>query len=470
MSSQAEAKLAKVKLRLIRFMDTNEFNDFGVLANIYPIPGGKKDKRKGQRDVILFAGGNAQFVEIKLKPGRYLLEVILPSGETISEELALTLGENPDITLKGDDSPHEWLSMQHFLGNVSRAPRIKTADLRSPQKPRKRKKKGVLRNRTSSSEMSFISHSLTRVVSDEVGRNPIPQLPTFVMELGTLPRSLKENSQTWSEWQTPEQHLLAPLIQATPNNKDERWQSFRIDPGNFKGIFSQKYNQYTQNLRPARPIMVARFEQKTVTGFLPMPWFNVELERPVVIEVAVDKEVSDIHLAIEDPMLGSMLGYMSSGALTSAAPFAKRAKDLLKEKVANPLGAATGAYVLLATEMDKEKKNWHQWIKNLMNWFPWISDGAILHGWHLINHQKSDADVEDAKHSFMEAYRRGIPYLTIGIQWLLRGLALFEHDPNYATDNEHETIQSMMRDIRRFSKNLNIKQPFITLERNEPDS
>ena len=82
-------------------------------------------------------------------------------------------------------------------------------------------------------------------------------------------------------------------------------------------------------------------------------------------------------------------------------------------KMSNPLAAAAGGYVLLATEQGTEPNDWHRWIENLCNWFEWLPDGAILHASLKLRHQYSDGDLDEARRMLIEAYRRGLPFYSV---------------------------------------------------------
>ena len=57
----------------------------------------------------------------------------------------------------------------------------------------------------------------------------------------------------------------------------------------------------------------------------------------------------------------------------------------------NPFAAAAGAYVLISTQEGPDKQTWHSWVKNLMDWYPWLPDGAIQYGRLRIRDQGSEA-------------------------------------------------------------------------------
>ena len=98
---------------------------YRVVANIYSTSsdtrgGGETAKR---RDLLIPAGSEweqwPEYEDVSLGPGRYLVEVILPSAEVIGEEVIVEESAVPqELRLRATESPHEWLSLQHLVGNV----------------------------------------------------------------------------------------------------------------------------------------------------------------------------------------------------------------------------------------------------------------------------------------------------------------------------------------------------------------
>jgi hypothetical protein len=160
-------------------------------------------------------------------------------------------------------------------------------------------------------------------------------------------------------------------------------------------------------------------------------------------------------VTIRDGSVGSALGYMTLGAHPTAELLFDQAREMLFMKMSNPLAAAAGGYVLLATEQGSEPKEWHQWVENLCNRFEWMPDGAILRGSLKLRHQQSDADVEEARSTLKTAYRRGLPFYSVGLQWLLDGLTVCgQDDPEGA---------AMAKDVQRVSWRCNMQEPFTVV-------
>jgi hypothetical protein len=143
---------------------------------------------------------------------------------------------------------------------------------------------------------------------------------------------------------------------------------------------------------------------------------------------------------------------MTRGALPTAERLFDQAREMLFRKLSNPLAASGGGYVLLGTEHSSGPKEWHGWISNLMNWFDWLPDGAIQHGWLKLKHRKSGDDLAEARDALFTAYRRGLPFYSVGLQWLIDGLTLFApHDRD---------AEEMLQNVYRVAARTNPNEPF----------
>lgn len=114
----------------------------------------------------------------------------------------------------------------------------------------------------------------------------------------------------------------------------------------------------------------------------------------------------------------ALFAYVQRGALDlarEAAPaLVAQAESLLVDKGANPIHATIAAYTLL-TIGDTTHGNW---MANLAGFFPFLPDGAIIYGWHLIH----TGEAEQALTQFHAALSRGLPIYTAGVRLLRDGL------------------------------------------------
>lgn len=188
---------------------------------------------------------------------------------------------------------------------------------------------------------------------------------------------------------------------------------------------------------------------------LPVPWGRYE-PKPVQVAVRDDEELP-LYVAVQDPRLGPLLGYVSAGDVSAARkvlrsddPDHQQFIEMLYSKYQNPFAAVVAGYVLVSAPQAADALRWHPWIENLANDFEWIADGAILSGWIAL--QRNDRD--QAKHRFRQAIQRGIPVLTGTLRLLHQGL-LMVNDP------------SSLATVSAALARADMTQPFVTLRFDE---
>ena len=126
-------------------------------------------------------------------------------------------------------------------------------------------------------------------------------------------------------------------------------------------------------------------------------------KRPGSFEVAV---------ALADYLTADvMLEYLESGALAEASDLVQDAEEMLQQKMADPVEAALGGYVLLRVG-DLERL--HQWPENLADWFPSLPDGAVIAGELAARRKHHDT----ALGFLVQAVDRGLPVFSEGLSVL----------------------------------------------------
>jgi hypothetical protein len=113
----------------------------------------------------------------------------------------------------------------------------------------------------------------------------------------------------------------------------------------------------------------------------------------------------------DNPLVDAVARYLHTGALQEAARLGSQAEKLLRQKMADPYGAALGGYALLRLhELDRL----HDWSANLARLFPWLADGAIIAG----EKAALEGDQVTAAKRMGEAARRGLPAFADGFSML----------------------------------------------------
>ncbi len=454
----------KLHLRLSQYL-LGPSAAHGVIATLYPL---EADAATSRRQSVVIPAGAVEPVEVEVGTGRYLVEALLPSGETVAKEVDVGEGEVAPVELEGKASEHEWLSWQRLVGNVGRGPRYEP-EAAEPEagEPESGPPAVERRTRGAPARRGGGVGAAVRPPSPPARRSRPRTTPPKARWIADPADPLRGDRAPGGAWELVLDTLdassrtalkkLAPrgakTIAAGDGDRDH--QLYRLC-GDGAASSSQPLRDWGEPL-PRRYLLVeARAWTELVCA--PVPWFNQSTGEQSVVEVLVRSTPAHGEAAsataLRDPNFGSALSYMTIGALPQARQLYDQAKGMLFGKVANPLAAAGGGYVLLATEPTGEAADWPDWIENLRAGFPWLPDGSIQSGWLKLKRRRDQADVEDARAAFHEAVERGLPFYSIGLQRLVEGLTMFEGDP--ATDR-------LLKQVRTVAWRANLQQPFTTL-------
>jgi len=155
--------------------------------------------------------------------------------------------------------------------------------------------------------------------------------------------------------------------------------------------------------------------------------------------------------SVDDVEAMTYLGFLYAGQASAADVMLGQAQDLLFGKTVNPIAAAAGAYGLLSYSAEtnaRERPQWRDWIRNLYHWFPQLPDAAIAMAQMTMRFGEGsadeDIDVEKLRGYALEAVRRGLPYLTFGINTLSEILLLLVRD-----DESHQRSGEPVESTRR---------------------
>jgi hypothetical protein len=399
------------------------------------------------------------FLDVSVEAGRYLVQVNLPSGDLLSQEVAVAAdAKSTTVRFSDHTSAHEWLSWQNFAGNVETRTLYDAAEaaVRSSEPLLVRSSKRFF-NTTSAAGMEGVSTTEGPPAYWISDPNPVLTQPSG-----------------HSAWELLADHVAAhPGTRYLPLNGNWGYvaQANQYDSlnrlylctsaGPFLGATAPLVNYYGKDSTDLvrRKFFVADAEGEAEIVSVPVPWFNAErgVEVPVEILVPNSRTLRQFPTAVtvRDPSLGGALAYMTAGALPNAAKFFDQAMSMLLEKVRNPIAAAAGGYVLLATHDGRNGRHWYQWIENLMNWFEWLPDGPIQYAWLKLRFQRSDESMVLARKALALGFQRGLPFYSAGVSWLLDGLTLFEQ--------ESEEAAKMADAVRRVALRTNMSQPFTTI-------
>ena len=156
-------------------------------------------------------------------------------------------------------------------------------------------------------------------------------------------------------------------------------------------------------------------------------------------------------LPARDPA-GRAAQFLAAGEEEQAAVLisGQEAESLLRAKIADPIGAAVGGYVLLRLH---ELERTHDWTDNLAAWFEWLPDGAVIAGEKaamLGDHLRALA-------YFLQAGQRGLPIFTDGFSILVSRLRQYQTN----THIRAQLTEEQVADAHALSARLEEWSPFV---------
>ncbi|MBZ2194683.1 hypothetical protein [Occultella gossypii] len=404
--------MSELLLRVDKYLDGAEV-PHGAVAQVLAFDSrGGRSPAADVRDVVVPVGGNVAPASIPVEPGDYLIEVLLPNGERTSAEVRA--GEAPvSVDLAVTHSPREWLSWQHLVGGVPLRENMRPGRGAGPV--RLEWLEGLPRGRVGLAGPGYPWRAVLAIVT---GAEPAPE------GLAVAPLTGE------SGWQLYRFGAAGAL----------KWLDQEPEPG---GPMRRRY-------------LVARSGADVSLVPVPVPW-PITSGGAAVVDVLVRDQPDGARILISpmDQYIAPVIGFLSAGSAQPARVLVDHARSRLFEKMVNPFAAAAGGYVLLATEETGDTA-WHPLIANLAARFDWLPDGAVLQGRLLLRHRSGSADVHAARDSFMEAYRRGLPFYTLGLQWLVDGLRTF-------AGTGDEEAGRMLATVQEVAWHADLAQPFATL-------
>lgn len=174
-------------------------------------------------------------------------------------------------------------------------------------------------------------------------------------------------------------------------------------------------------------------------------WRLVSLPPRGPVRVALTRSASQEGDAIEvtvgrrRPLNELIMSYLSRGAAMEAGRLADawQAADLmLYQKEDDPVSAAAGAYLLLKLNRLDERR---RWVDNLVNWFPYLADGAIVAA--ALALQRDDSDEKQVRGYLNLAVNRGLPVFALGASILVETMAAV-HRGKKETKKFHAAYQA----------------------------
>jgi hypothetical protein len=340
--------------------------------------------------------------QIALNPGSYLVRAHLPSGEIIDAPATVGDGFEP-VQLIASNSPHEWLSWQHYLGNVSAQ------------------------------------------TDEEL------QIPPQVLATTWLRVWIFENGK-WSAQKAAETGLY----------RRAHDQACVVIGGYFEPkrlVFLQLGGEFV----PQRMIGVPP-APGPIQILIRATRNNVNLNGGVIARIAsFDTAVEALCRYIST---GAVSAADTLGADFAMNTFGKlsandleelnKAESMAKTKLLNPNGAAVGFYYLLRRGAYERM---HNWPNNFANWFPWLPDAQAIHAMQCLS-DPNRKDLKLALSRLIAGANAGIPVYTVGLRYLYENLCACEGDQRFET--EAASVHEAALRLRELAASVDWTEPRTT--------
>ncbi|MEM7203899.1 MAG: hypothetical protein AAF628_26790 [Planctomycetota bacterium] len=413
--------MSELHIRMPREFD-EESVEVSLVGNVYSIDDDAKTALPhGKRNIVIEAGNTGHQNTLSIPKGRYLLEITMPSGQTIAQDFVMRDGETTEIEVEGQSSPREWLAYQHLAGNVSSL------------------------EESGDDDEGWLTTAFARGGALDTGptKGAGPKAKAYWLLVDARKATLESSI-------APKQ-LDAEPEDLQPTEMDPTAATFRVSAERAPEVWDDG----------KRGFVLVEAGKESILVAAPLPWEDIRSHRQAAFEVMTPKRSLAVSSMVRDSALGPMLAYMANGSLQPALHLAAKAEDMLFHKISNPLAAVGGACILLETATESGRKNWHGWIENLYRRKSHLPDSAIVYATLLLNHQKEDADVDKALGLLLEGGARGLPYYSRSLRLLLDGLTAFASDPDFK--RRRDEVTAMLHDVERVAQRTNFRQIFTTI-------
>lgn len=452
----------------------------GVVARVRQIKDAAGDfpARPEDREVVIPAGRQAKRRLDDVPAGTYRIEARLPSGEVLREIRQVT--DDPhapaEVVFDADHSPREWLSWQRLAGNVPSQQEYETWLTKLAEHIVR-----AAKAKDSAAKPIEIDKTVIQALGAVVRNLHIKFQPLIGSVAKILARTRGRQIKTGAETApapidapSPVPATAAPaeleLLQADPRAATDLWDAvaslaaytaWRRTALRHVGCEVTRHDDRELTLwrimqvdragstvtaragkrLPLRCLAVMRKGDGVDVITLPVPWpLDADLPAPAIeiLREAGTAESGRTTTTVCDAVVGGLIMYLNNGRLADAATVLAEAdrtglvERLMSEKSDNPLAACAAAYVGFATLSGDERPRWAPWLSNLENWFEWLPDGAIVHAAYRLRTAQTRDDLDGALASLKQAYRRGIPFYTAGLQHLMNGLYTFSEQDTEA--------------------------------------
>jgi hypothetical protein len=200
-------------------------------------------------------------------------------------------------------------------------------------------------------------------------------------------------------------------------------------------------------------VQVACPEEIPLTVALPIYGPTISQSCLLTIEGRGASLAADVSLP-DNPKIDAVARYLKGGNLQEAVSLGGDAEHLLEQKMADPFGAALGAYALLRSgQLDRL----HHWPRNLADRFPWLPDGAVIAG----EEAALEGDHALAIQYVCEGAGRGLPVFGAGLSLLASRLREYSVAPKKAFGENGKLVPEAARLLEHLLEYM----PFVDFSR-----
>jgi hypothetical protein len=247
----------------------------------------------------------------------------------------------------------------------------------------------------------------------------------------------------------------------------------RIAAGSDDGRFArfdvqdEREWRFVRDMPPSAPSVVARVTMGGRMEFAVIPTlgragrYTIGGWTPFLLidrRAAPNEHVTAV--IVEDSKWAGLLGFLASREIAAAAKLldsdlGEIAVEAIADKLGNPLAAVAGALIAVATSNAYIEKKWDPWVANIAKWFRDIPDGPIVLGRRLLMRARTEDEIAEARRWFVEGFQRGVPFYSLAVDWLARGLESIPGDD--------EDLGRMQRVARALSGRVDPTRTFTVM-------
>jgi len=359
-------------------------------------------------------GPSASHAGVELPDGPTLVELRLPNGRVLRQQVTMEPGSDQAIDFELTTSVPDWLRLATLV-----SPRV------ARQEPRSTKMyQQSLRPAAESSTLDLVADDAPAPWTTSIPRVQVARARSGV---------------------------LASLVEVGPTA------AARVGVLSVDADDDGLSLQFGGELDGSIPVVFAHVPKSNgrsvCATMVPAPWGDGGAVVQYLLNPAAPSQLGasvDVDVVVHDPEFAPLVAYLRGGDVESARtlmPLIQRqATEMLYLKRRNPYAAAAGAYIMLRLGSRTERLSW---TYNLWTDFAWLPDGAIAHAAHLLAAYRDEdqSALREAREALVAAAHAGPPVFTAGVRWLGDGLAELQSSRWFRDDADVAAARSYARDL-----------------------